>query len=124
VLINVLDRAFEQPLLPEEHAAMPLAGGIGLCGGACEALGAAIWIIGMNCREEQGVDNRWKDDGFQTRIGDLIERFLKSTDYNFECSEIVGRKFENIADHAAHLRDEGCSEILEVLANQEAPEIP
>jgi hypothetical protein len=28
------------------------AGGIGLSGGACGALGAAIWIIGMNCLKE------------------------------------------------------------------------
>ena len=30
------------------------AGGIGLSGGACGALGAAIWIIGMNNPEEKG----------------------------------------------------------------------
>jgi Putative redox-active protein (C_GCAxxG_C_C) len=92
------------------------AGGIGLCGGACGALGAAIWIIGMNSREKPGVDNLWKDDAFQARVADLIESFLKNTDYKFECSEIVGRKFENIGDHAAYLRDGGCSKIIEVLA--------
>lgn len=34
----------------------------------------------------------------------------------FECSEIVGRKFEDIDDHAGYLREGGCSELIEVLA--------
>jgi hypothetical protein len=50
--------------------------------------------------------------------GDMIERFLKSADYEFECSEIVGRKFEKIGDHADYLRDGGCSEIIEALATK------
>ncbi len=88
-----------------------LAGGIGLSGGACGALGAAIWITGMKRPDEPvgfNVMNSW--------AGDTIERFLKSSDYEFECSEIVGRKFENIDDHAGYLRDGGCSKIIEVLA--------
>ena len=94
------------------------AGGIGLCGGACGALGAALWIIGMNIRKERDVDNLWKDDVFNSKIDDLIDRFLKSTDFEFECSEIVGRRFENIGDHAGYLRDGGCSKIIEVLATK------
>ena len=37
------------------HAVMAsgLAGGIGLCGGACGALGAAIWILGMKIGKEE-----------------------------------------------------------------------
>ena len=52
------------------------------------------------------------------RAGDAIDRFLESTDFEFECSEIVGRKFENVDDHADYLRDGGCSEIIEALAAQ------
>ena len=99
----------------EMHMVMAagFAGGIGLSGGACGALGAAIWITGMNRPEEPvgfNVMDSW--------AGDMIERFLKSTDYEFECSEIVGRKFENIGDHAGYLRDGGCSEIIEALATR------
>jgi len=93
-----------------------LAGGIGLCGGACGALGAAIWIIGMNTNKERGVNNLWKDDAFNSRLDNLINSFLKRTDFAFECSKIVGRRFENIGDHAAYLRNGGCSKIIEVLA--------
>ena len=90
------------------------AGGIGLSGGACGALGAAIWIIGMN-HVKEGV----KDFAFNSPIAQAaIERFLESADYEFECSKIVGRKFENAADHACYLRDGGCSKIIEVLATR------
>jgi hypothetical protein len=88
------------------------AGGIGLCGGACGALGAAIWITVMNSGKERGGKVDFKDPGAKG----AIDRFLKRTDFKFECSEIVGRKFENIDDHAAYLRDGGCSEIIETLA--------
>ncbi len=92
------------------------AGGIGLSGSACGALGAAIWIIEMNSSKE-GVR---KMDFKNPRAIDAIDRFIrsKSADFKFECSEIVGRKFENISDHAGYLRDGGCSEIIEVLATK------
>ncbi len=49
-------------------------------------------------------------------VGNTIEKFLESSDYEFECSEIVGRKFENIRDHAEYLSSGGCSKIIEGLA--------
>jgi len=102
----------------EKHVVMAagLAGGIGLSGGACGALGAAIWIIGMNIQSEQNVDNLWKNDDFNSKFDDLMERFLKRTDYEFECSKIVGRKFKNVGDHAAFLCNGGCLKIIEELA--------
>jgi hypothetical protein len=88
------------------------AGGIGLSGGACGALGAAIWIFGMN-KIRNGVGKvSYKDPGAL----DVINKFLKCTDYEFECSEIVGRRFENISDHAGYLCEGGCSKIIEVLS--------
>ncbi|MCP4539167.1 MAG: hypothetical protein GY832_18680 [Chloroflexi bacterium] len=88
------------------------AGGIGLSGGACGALGAAIWVIGMNSLKE-GVDQF----GFKNpRALEVINRFMKCTNNTFECSEIVGQKFKNIDDHAGYLRDGGCSKIIKVLA--------
>jgi len=104
----------------DRHTVMAagFAGGIGLSGGACGALGAAIWIIGMNSLKEGVGDNLWKSNVFQSRASDMIDRFLKSANHTFECSEIVGRRFENIGDHAGYLRDGGCSEIIEVLATK------
>ena len=96
------------------HAVMAsgFAGGIGLCGGACGALGAAIWILGMKIRKEESGKTGHKDP----RTQGVIDRFMKQTDCEFECSEIVGREFKDIDDHAAYLRDGGCAELIEVLA--------
>ena len=93
------------------------AGGIGLSGGACGALGAAIWLTAM----KQPV----KIEGFSysdTWVNDLIEEFLEISDYEFECSEIVGRKFEDIGDHATYICNGGCSKITDVLAASQTNE--
>lgn len=89
-----------------------LAGGIGLSGGGCGALGAAIWIIGMNS-DPEGI----KSFGYENpKAVEAMDGFLKSSDYEFECAKIVGRKFESIADHAAYVRGGGCAGIIEALA--------
>jgi hypothetical protein len=88
-----------------------LAGGIGLCGGACGALGAAIWIRALN-QLESGVEKiEFKDRSAL----DLINRFLKCTNYEFECPKIVGRKFESVSDHAGYVCNGGCAKIIDVL---------
>jgi len=89
-----------------------LAGGIGLGGGGCGALGAAIWIFGMNSAmtEVKGMEM------FPPGAEEVVERFLQSAGYEFECSKIVGRKFESAGDHANYLRNGGCSKIIEALA--------
>jgi hypothetical protein len=89
-----------------------LAGGIGLCGSACGALGVAIWIIGLKSLEEKGGKLTYKSPETQA----VIDRFLNNTDQKFQCSEIVGRKFEDIDDHAGYLHDGGCSELIDALA--------
>ena len=96
------------------HAVMAagFAGGIGLSGGACGALGAAIWVIAMNSGKD-GVENI-KDTPPGAK--EAIDRFLKSTGSRFACSEIAGRRFQNVDEHAAYLRDGGCSKVIEVLA--------
>lgn len=93
-----------------------LAGGIGLCGGGCGALGAAIWLMGMKLQQEADTKNLWNDESFTLKFNDLIERFLASSDYEFECADIIGRKFDNIEDHATFISKGGCSKIIETLA--------
>ncbi len=96
------------------HAVMAagLAGGIGLSGGACGALGAAVWIIGMDSGTGETNGIGYDNPNAQA----AVERFLESSDYEFECSRIVGRKFESVASHADYLRSGGCSKIIEALA--------
>jgi len=95
--------------------AAALAGGIGLCGGACGALGAAIWITSMKINKE----NNGKVDFKNPRTTALVEKFLKCTGYKFECAAIVGRKFDGVKHHAAYLQKGGCSEIIDALATAE-----
>jgi len=88
-----------------------LAGGIGFSGGACGALGTAIWIQAMNTTEEPAGMNLsppW--------VEKIIKGFVESSDYKFECSEIVGRKFESVHDHAEYICKGGCSKIIDTLA--------
>jgi hypothetical protein len=89
-----------------------LAGGIGLSGGACGALGAAIWIIEMK-RVQEGIG---KVEYNSPEATEAVDRFVQSTDGEFECSKIVARKFADVGDHAGYLRDGGCSKIVEALA--------
>ena len=97
------------------HAVMAagFAGGIGLSGGGCGALAAAIWITAMNHHREEAVNKM-----NYPVINDLNDKFMKNTDSRLTCSEIVGRKFKGIADHTAYLRDGGCSEIIDLLAGE------
>jgi len=99
---------------PELHQVMAagFAGGIGLSGGACGALGAALWILDMKDRE-RGSDKV----GYKSASApEVIDRFAASTGSKFECADIVGRRFESVADHAAYLRDGGCASLIELLA--------
>ena len=99
----------------DKHVVMSagLAGGIGLSGGACGALGAAVWLIGLHGRQN---DAEKKD--IDTRISGTIDRFLKdAADFEFECAKIVGRTFERVDDHAAYLRGGGCAELIKIIAS-------
>jgi hypothetical protein len=89
-----------------------LAGGIGLCGEGCGALGAAIWLHQIKKGADTKLDFKSKE------AMDLIEKFLEASEYEFECADIVGRKFESIEDHAKFIKKGGCSKIIEALAKQ------
>ena len=100
----------------EEHITMVsgLAGGIGLCGGACGVLGAGIWLYILKKTKNEDYKIDYKDP----LAFELIDTFLKTTDYKFECSEIVGKKFENIQEHSEFLHNGGCSEIINALTSK------
>lgn len=100
----------------ELHATMAagLAGGIGLSGGACGALGAAIWITIMERNKAGGETS----DYLSPEAMEVIDRFVESSDYEFECTEIVGRTFDSVEDHAEYVRAGGCSAIIEALARR------
>lgn len=92
------------------------AGGIGLSGGGCGALGAAVWIDGMRSLGETGFEKKAYAEINDTGAHGVLERFQKATDFTFECEKIVGRKFESVADHAEYVKGGGCRELIEDLA--------
>jgi hypothetical protein len=92
------------------------AGGIGLSGGGCGALGAAIWLAAME-KPVQGTDKLgYFNNPVYTAV---IDRFVGVAGGKFECREIVGRVFESIDDHAVYLREGGCTGIFEALVTDE-----
>lgn len=105
----------------EMHAVMVsgFAGGVGLCGGACGALAAAIWILAMKI----GREEREKLDLKDPRLQEVMDRFTQHTESRIECSEIVGRTFDDVDDHAEYLRGGGCRELMEVLAQDPCPRV-
>jgi hypothetical protein len=96
------------------HAATAagLAGGIGLSGGGCGALGAAIWLLAMNFSKEGGGQIGYK----HPQALAVVDRLMECTDANVACAQIVGRRFESVQDHADYVRDGGCAEVIEALA--------
>ena len=81
--------------------------------GACGALGAAMWITGMNNPEEK---TGLTADG--TKVGEMMDTFLEASGHEFECVEIVGRSFEDEADQAQHVAGNGCAGLLEAMARK------
>jgi hypothetical protein len=91
-----------------------LAGGIGLSGSGCGALGAAIWLGAMDLLKEPKGKITFSDP----RLRAIVDKYFKVADYELECAEVVGRKFEDALDHAAYIKDGGCSGIIEALASK------
>jgi hypothetical protein len=99
--------------MSDAHAVMAagFAGGVGLSGGACGAMGVALWNLAMRLNTSGSRRLDYKDPRGLAEI----ERFIKFTDYEFECSTIVGRKFDSLSDHATHVRSGGCADLIEML---------
>ncbi len=106
---RVMGASDEQVLM-----AAGFAGGLGLSGGACGALGAAIWLAALDSSEAWTMELGSVEPQGQV----IIDRFVEASNCEFECYEIAGRKFEDINDHAEYLRAGGCAGILEALAAQ------
>jgi len=98
----------------EEEIAMVagLAGGIGLSGSGCGALGAAIWktILGLVKNEN------WKSSLSDPDSEKILKNFYEATDYKMSCEEICGKKFETIAEHTEYIKNGGCEKLIHTIA--------
>jgi hypothetical protein len=99
----------------EEEAVMVagFAGGLGLSGNACGALSAAIW---------KNTHTRVKNNSYNYSLTDpVIEKiftaFYSVTNYEMECSQICGRKFDSLAEHSKFISDGGCEKVISSLVS-------
>lgn len=88
------------------------AGGIGISGNGCGALGASIWL---SILELVRKDN-WKYSLSDPVTEGIIEKFNKITNYEMECHEITGKRFLTIEDHAEFIKNGGCAKLINVLS--------
>lgn len=98
------------------------AGGIGLSGDACGALGAAIWITTLRWyRAHPEVNENFaralkqefsQNLDFYPAAKAIRDKFKKVTGGKYLCREIAGRNFNSIPDHADFLKSGGCSDLI------------
>jgi hypothetical protein len=88
------------------------AGGMGMSGDACGALGAAIWMKTLaKCKQQPGKSFFNNPDAKE-----LVEKLYQETDYEIECSSITNKKFESLDDHTEFVEKGGCENIIQLLA--------
>jgi hypothetical protein len=89
-----------------------LAGGMGLSGNACGALGAAIWMNTLNwCRKNPG-----KSGYSNPNTKEIVSAFKAETGSEFLCSKISGQRFKTIGDHTEFVKNGGCEKLINLLA--------
>ncbi|MFC1731080.1 C-GCAxxG-C-C family (seleno)protein [candidate division KSB1 bacterium] len=90
-----------------------LAGGIGLSGHACGALGAAIWISSLEwCKKHPG-----KSGYSNPNLKEILKAFNDETGSEFLCHKISGQCFKTIKDHTEFVKNGGCDKLINVLAH-------
>ncbi len=125
--------AFDQPSFPENPASCSsevvrrmggseeeiaivagLAGGMGLSGKGCGALGAAIW---------KNTLDRVREGNYKYSLSDpvlekIIKTFYDETGFEMECNKICGRKFNSIKEHTDFIKEGGCDKLINALAGK------
>jgi hypothetical protein len=88
------------------------AGGMGLSGFACGALGAAIWMNSLKwCKEHPG-----KSPYSNTYSKNTLLKFFNETNSKFLCHEITGKRFKTIDDHTDFIKKGGCKELIKSIS--------
>jgi hypothetical protein len=89
-----------------------LAGGIGLSGGGCGALAAAVWMNALS---------RIRDKTYKTSFSDpvaerILRTFFEAAGFELECRVIAGRLFPTVAEHTAFIEAGGCGRLIKDMA--------
>jgi hypothetical protein len=91
-----------------------LAGGMGLSGKACGALGAAIWMNALARYRNQTGDTPLAYNNESTKR--ILKAFNQATGSEILCHQIAGRAFKTIDEHTEFIQNEGCAALIDVLA--------
>ena len=90
------------------------AGGMGLSGNACGALGAAIWMNTLTwIRKHPGETPPSFNQENTTK---LLKAFYDATGSEHLCHKITGQYFKTINDHTEFIKNAGCDKLINVLA--------
>lgn len=100
----------------EEEMAMVagFAGGLGLHGGACGALSAAIWKKLLDWSNENPEEDPPYFNNKEAKT--ILKAFKAQTNGSMRCSEICGRTFASLEDHSDYLVQGGCEALITTLA--------
>ncbi len=91
------------------------AGGIGLSGNACGALGAAVWYRMLE----------WAKNNPDTppsmfnnpTAKNVIQAFYLKTDSRVLCKDICNRSFNTIDEHSEYIKSGGCKELISTMVH-------
>jgi hypothetical protein len=90
------------------------AGGMGLTGSACGALGSAIWLDTLAwCRENPGKS---AFEYGRTSSSKIMEVFNNATGKEILCEKIAGKSFTSLSDHSDYIRAGGCEKVISALS--------
>jgi hypothetical protein len=91
-----------------------LAGGMGLSGSACGALGAAIWMDTLAwCRKNPGQSAFEYGKSISAKN---MKVFHDVAGKDIFCEKIAGRLFESISDHSDYVKTGGCEKVIHALS--------
>jgi hypothetical protein len=89
------------------------AGGMGLSGNACGALGAAIWMNSLAwCKKHPG-----KSGYSNPNTKEILKAFNNETGSEFLCQKISGQCFKTLRDHTEFVKNGGCDKLINLLAH-------
>lgn len=88
------------------------AGGLGLSGKACGALGAAIWMNGLTWCRKHPRKSAYSDP----KMENTLKAFYGETNSEILCHKISGQRFKTIDDHTEFISNGGCNKLINLLS--------
>lgn len=94
------------------------AGGIGLSGYACGALGAAIWMLTLRWQKENPNKGAYQIPEAKK----LSQAFEEMTRGEYLCHRITGKEIVTIGEHTFYIREGGCKDLITLLVDSSQKE--